>query len=116
VGITENANIVLAFDKKASFFTCAVTVYIVDDESHIVINSGYISFNTDSLWFLNQGLVFNESLLPEVSVMANGKSDSVILNQGDDLTLTVMLNPNTSAGNVADYWIKAITPASILAQ
>lgn len=113
-GVTEDADIVLAFDNKASFSACEVTAqYISDNESHIVINSGYISFNTDSLWFFNQELAVIESLLPEVSVIANGKPGSIKLNQSDELTLTVMLNPNKSAGNLADYWIKAITPVGV---
>ena len=53
VGITEKANIVLAFDNKASFSACEITAqYIGDNDSHIVINSGHISFNADFLWFL----------------------------------------------------------------
>ena len=112
VGITENANIVLVFDNKTPFSACEVSAqYIGDNDSHIVINSGHISFNSDYSWFFNQELAVTDSHLPEVSVVANGTSDLVKLKQGEDLTILVALNPNKSVGNLADYWIKAITPA-----
>lgn len=111
VGITENANIVLVFDNKTPFSACEVSAqYIGDNNSHIVINSGHISFNSDYSWFFNQELA-TDSHLPEVSVVANGTPDLVKLKQGEDLTILVALNPNKSVGNLADYWIKAITPA-----
>ncbi len=109
-GMTENANIVLAFDDKASFSACEVVGDHIDShESHIVIRSGEISFNTGFLWFFNQELTVAEST-PEVSVFANDRSDSILLRQGDNLTLSVVLNPGVRNGNLADYWVKAMTP------
>lgn len=109
-GVTEHADIVLAFDNKAAFSTCNIIADYVDhNKSHIVIQSGKISFNTDFLWFFNQELATTESI-PKVSVFANGKPDAMLLKQGDALTLSVALNPGAGSGNLADYWIKAMTP------
>lgn len=51
-----------------------------------------------------------KSLIPEVSILANGKSDSITVKQGDNLTLSVSLNPNTLGGELADYWVEVLTP------
>jgi hypothetical protein len=47
-------------------------------------------------------------------LVVNGTPDLVKLKQGEDLTILVALNPNKSVGNLADYWIKAITPAGTI--
>lgn len=112
-GMTEHANIVLAFNNKAPFSACNIVAdYIGNNKSHIVIHSGEISFNTDVSWFFNEQLVVAESI-PEVSIFANGKPDSILLKHGDHLMLAVALNPGVRNGNLADYWIKAMTPAGI---
>jgi len=47
---------------------------------------------------------------PSADVMANGSDGPVIIKQGDNLKVTVSLNPGCSAGVAADWWALAITP------
>lgn len=110
-GITDNADIVLSFDNKSSFAACTIDAQFVgQNQSHIEIQSGKISFNTGFLWYFNQQPAPVTAHTPELSVSVNGQKNSLVLAQGEHLTLAVSLNPNTSGGSPADYWVKAFTP------
>lgn len=113
LGITENAHIVLAFDDKADFSVCKIVGnHINNDENHIAIESGKISFNPGILWFFNQELTVAQSI-PYVAISVNDRADSTLLRQGDNLVLRVALDPGVRNGNLADYWVKAMTPMGI---
>ena len=52
----------------------------------------------------------SEQIFPEVSILANNSFDSTTLEQENALSLVVALDPGPSTGNLADYWVRAITP------
>ncbi|PXW81723.1 hypothetical protein C8R34_13412 [Nitrosomonas sp. Nm84] len=110
LGITENAHIVLALDDKVDLSVCKIVGnHINNDENHIAIQSGEISFNPGILWFFNQELTVAQSI-PYVAISVNDRADSTLLRQGDNLVLRVALDPGVRNGNLADYWVKAMTP------
>ncbi|UJP05180.1 MAG: hypothetical protein LZF61_10160 [Nitrosomonas sp.] len=110
-GLTDNADIVFAFDNQAAFAACQINArYIEFNTAHLEIQSGQISFNTGFSWYFNQSLATDSPRLPEVSLSANGMQTPVLLTQGEHLTLAVSLNPYASGGSPADYWVKASTP------
>jgi hypothetical protein len=107
-GLTDAADIVFDFDDQASFAACQITgSFVGQDRRHIAITKGHISLNTNFLWFFND---VETPLLPIVTILANSVTDSTTLNQGEDLSLVVKLDPGVSAGKQADYWVRAITP------
>ena len=110
-GLTDEADIVFDFDDKASFAACNVTGNFTDQErNHITITKGRISFNTMFSWFFNDELTPEKQPDPIVTISANNATGTTTLNQSEDLSLVIKLEPGVSAGNQADYWIRAITP------
>lgn len=109
-GITDTADIIFEFDNQASFAACEITGNYIDlERRHIAITEGHISLNTNFSWFFNDELAV-EPLEPVVTVLANDSPVTVVLTQGENLTLAVTLDPGKNAGNQADYWVKAATP------
>tara|TARA_R110002073_G_scaffold218808_3_gene379232 strand:+ start:1433 stop:2923 length:1491 start_codon:yes stop_codon:yes gene_type:complete len=113
-GFTNTADIVFNFDNLTSFAACNVTGTFLNrnqNQSPITITGGRISFNTNFSWFFNDDITpLSEQEFPNVSISANNFSDSTTLEQGDNLSLVVALNPGISTGNAADYWVWADTP------
>ncbi len=111
-GFTDNADIVFDFDNEASFAACRITGNFIDQEQkHITITKGRISFNTMFSWFFNDELTPEKQPNPVVTISANNATGTTTLNQREDLSLVIKLDPGVSAGNQADYWVRAITPA-----
>ncbi len=111
-GFTDVADIVFNFDNIASFAACSITGIFIN-QNHLSVTSGNISFNTGFSWFFNDESIPPippERTEPVVTILANNTSDVVTLNQGDRLSLAVMLSPGVRAGNQADYWVRATTP------
>lgn len=111
-GLTDNADIVIDFDNEASFAACRITGnFIGQEQNHITITKGRISFNTMFSWFFNDELTPEKQPDPIVTISANNAMGTTTLNQSEDLSLVIKLDPGVSAGNQADYWVRAITPA-----
>lgn len=110
-GITDDADIIFAFDNKSGFAACTIDAQFVgSSKSNIEVQSGRISLNTGFSWYFNQQSTPDSGYLPEPSLSINGKKTSLAITQGAHLTLAIALNPNQSGGNPADYWVKASTP------
>ncbi|MCB1986610.1 MAG: hypothetical protein H6936_09375 [Burkholderiales bacterium] len=109
-GITDEADIIFSFDNMASFAACRISGFFLNDK-HVAIQEGHISFNTSFQWFFNPELTPLVLEEPVVSILANNQSaEPVILQSGDHLSLTVMLDPGRKKGDLADYWVRAQTP------
>lgn len=112
-GFTDVADIVFNFDDMASFAACSITGTFISP-NHLRVNSGArISFNTGFSWFFNDKTtppIPPEDTKPIVTILANNTTDAVTLEQGELLSLAVILDPGVHAGNQADYWVWAITP------
>lgn len=111
-GFTDVADIVINFDNTASFAACSITAIFIS-QNHLSVINGEISLNTGFSWFFNDKPtppIPPERTNPMVSILANDVTDAITLNQGDTLSLAVMLNPGVRAGNSTDYWVRATTP------
>lgn len=112
IGFTDIADIVFSFDsQRASLSVCEIRAEPITP-SHFVITRGRVYFNSSISWFFNPlstPLPFKHSL-PATAILANNATDAITLTQNDTLTLTVSLNPGVYAGNLADHWLRAITP------
>lgn len=110
-GVTDTADIVIAFDDQTAFAACAISgQYIGFNTTHLEVVSGQISLNTGFAWHFNQQPTPVAMQLPVLTVYANHQQKSITLAQGEHLTLTISLDPTTSGGSLADYWVKAETP------
>ena len=53
---------------------------------------------------------FTKDTDPVPDIKANGQDGPLLANQGDNLNITVALDPGTHAGEPADWWVVADTP------
>lgn len=110
VGFTDSADIVMTFDDKVTFSACEIEAdFLAGNHNHLVIQNGKISFNSNYPWYFETELRTPE-ITPKVTIQINGQSYAQQLRQGNNVKLTVTLDPRGKNGNLSDYWVKAMTP------
>ena len=79
--------------------------WIVDMWDGIIDNTNktYINY----VWPVRAGTV---GALPVPDIKANGSDGPVTISQGDNLTVTVSLDPGSYGGEDADWWVAATSP------